>query len=214
MNPRKRDESDELAERRLSPEQAAAAAMVAEARQRGLELTGPDGLLKLFTKNVLETALNEEIAGHLGYEKNQADPGRQSANVRNGARSKTVISDAAGEVRIDVPRDRGGTFEPQIVKKRQRRLTDVDEIVLSLYSKGLTTGEISAQASRPPIRSHQAPTSHSHRVAEPGARVGQSGSLASSLALDSGTWSLWGGRPNSVRSMCSWKRQRLGRVGS
>ena len=144
MNPRKRDTSDELAGRGLSPEQAAAAAMVAEARRRGLELTGPDGLLKLFTKNVLETALNEEITEHLGYEKSQADPGRQSANVRNGARSKTVISDAVGEVRIDVPRDRGGTFEPQIVKKRQRRLTDVDEIVLSLYSKGLTTGEISA----------------------------------------------------------------------
>jgi transposase-like protein len=65
-------------------------------------------------------------------------------NVRNGARAKTVISDAVGEVRIDVPRDREGTFEPQIVKKRQRRLTEVDEIVLSLYAKGLTTGEISA----------------------------------------------------------------------
>ena len=138
----KRDKSDEG--RQLSPEQAAAAAMVAEARQRGLELTGPDGLLKLFTKNVLETALNEEITEHLGYEKNQAEPGRGSANVRNGARAKTVISDAVGEVRIDVPRDRDGTFGPQIVKKRQRRLTDVDEIVLSLYAKGLTTGEISA----------------------------------------------------------------------
>jgi putative transposase len=55
-----------------------------------------------------------------------------------------VISDAAGEVVIDVPRDREGTFTPQIVKKRQRRLSDVDEIVLSLYAKGLTTGEISA----------------------------------------------------------------------
>ena len=65
-------------------------------------------------------------------------------NVRNGARSKTVISDAVGEVHIGVPLDREGTFEPQIVKKRQRRLTDVDEIVLSLYAKGLTTGEISA----------------------------------------------------------------------
>ena len=142
VNAHKRDKSDEG--RQLSPEQAAAAAMVAEARQRGLELTGPDGLLKLFTKNVLETALNEEITEHLGHEKNQAEPGRQSANVRNGARAKTVISDAVGEVRIDVPRDREGTFEPQIVKKRQRRLTDVDEIVLSLYAKGLTTGEISA----------------------------------------------------------------------
>src|SRR6266704_3260733 len=144
VNPHKSDKSDERAGRQLSPEQAAAAAMVAEARQRGLELTGPDGLLKLFTKNVLETALNEEMTGHLGYEKNRAEAGHQSANVRNGARAKTVISDAVGEVRIDVPRDREGTFEPQIVKKRQRRLTDVDEIVLSLYAKGLTTGEISA----------------------------------------------------------------------
>ncbi|WP_429728364.1 IS256 family transposase [Amycolatopsis thermalba] len=118
--------------------------MVAEARQRGLELTGPNGLLKLFTKNVLETALNEEMTEHLGHEKHRAEPGRDSANVRNGTRKKTVLSDAAGEVEIEVPRDRESTFEPQIVKKRQRRLTDVDEIVLSLYAKGMTTGEISA----------------------------------------------------------------------
>ncbi len=128
----------------MSPEQAAAVAMVAEARQRGLELTGPNGLLKLFTKNVLETALNEEMTEHLGHEKHRAEPGRDSANVRNGTRKKTVLSDAAGEVEIEVPRDRESTFEPQIVKKRQRRLTDVDEIVLSLYAKGMTTGEISA----------------------------------------------------------------------
>lgn len=128
----------------LSAEQAAAAAMVAEARQRGLELTGPNGLLKLFTKNVLETALNEEMTAHIGHEKNRAEPGRESTNVRNGTRAKTVISDAVGEVRIEVPRDRDATFEPRIVKKRQRRLTSVDEVVLSLYAKGLTTGEISA----------------------------------------------------------------------
>ncbi len=91
--------------------------MVAEARQRGLELTGPGGLLKLFTRNVLETALNEEITEHLGYEKNQARPGPPVRECANGARAKTVISDAAGEVCIDVPRDRDGTFEPQIVKK-------------------------------------------------------------------------------------------------
>ena len=89
---------------------------------------------------MLETALNEEMTEHLGHEKNQAEPGRESTNVRNGSRGKTVISDAAGEVRIDVPRDREGTFEPQIVKKRQRRLTDVDEIVLSLYAKGCRPG--------------------------------------------------------------------------
>jgi putative transposase len=118
--------------------------MMAEARQRGLELTGPDGLLKLFTKNVLETALNEEMTEHLGHEKNRAEPDRESGDVRNGTRTKTVVSDAVGEVEIEVPQDRESTFEPRIVKKRQRRLTDVDEIVLSLYAKGMTTGEISA----------------------------------------------------------------------
>jgi putative transposase len=140
-------ESESEPARELSPEQAAAAAMVAEAKARGLALTGPDGLLKLFTKNVLETALGEEMTEHLGYDKNRAEPGRVSTNVRNGTRSKTVVSDAAGEVEINVPRDRESAFEPQIVKKRQRRLTGVDEIVLSLYAKGLTTGEISAHFS-------------------------------------------------------------------
>jgi transposase-like protein len=130
--------------RQLSPEQAAAAAMVAQAREQGLALTGPDGLLKLFTQNVLETALGVEMTDHLGYAKHQADPERESTNVRNGSRSKTVISDAVGEVSIAVPRDRDGTFDPRIVKKRQRRLGEVDEIVLSLYARGLTTGEISA----------------------------------------------------------------------
>ena len=137
-------EGESKSARELSPEQAAAAAMVAEAKARGLALTGPGGLLKLFTKNVLETALNEEMTEHLGHAKNRADPERESANVRNGSRSKTVISDAAGEVEIDVPRDRDSSFEPQIVRKRQRRLTNVDEIVLSLYAKGMTTGEVSA----------------------------------------------------------------------
>jgi hypothetical protein len=99
----------------LLPEQAAASAMVAEARERGLELTGPNGSLKLFTKNVLETALNEEMTEHLGHEKNQAEAGRESTNVRNGARPKIVVSDAAGEVQIGVPQDRQGTFKPRSV---------------------------------------------------------------------------------------------------
>ncbi len=111
---------------------------------QGLSLTGPDGLLKQFTKTVLETALNEEMTEHLGHDKNQAPLDRESTNVRNGTRPKTVLTEAAGHVPIEVPRDREGTFEPQIVKKRQRRLSGVDEIVLSLYAKGLTTGEISA----------------------------------------------------------------------
>jgi putative transposase len=126
-----------------SPELDAAKELVRLAKEQGLALTGPDGLLKALTKTVLETALNEELTEHLGYEKH--DPaGQGSGNLRNGTRSKTVLTDTTGAVQIDVPRDRAGTFEPQIVRKRQRRLTGVDEIVLSLYAKGLTTGEISA----------------------------------------------------------------------
>ena len=123
-----------------SPELDAARELVRMAREQGLSLTGPDGLLKQLTKTVLETALNEELTEHLGYDKH--DPaGRDSGNVRNGTRAKTVLTDTTGPVEIDVPRDRAGTFEPQIVRKRQRRLNGVDEIVLSLYAKGLTTGE-------------------------------------------------------------------------
>ncbi|MGW1744001.1 IS256 family transposase, partial [Nocardia sp. NPDC001965] len=127
-----------------SAEQLAAAELVRMAKEQGLSLTGPEGLLQQFTKTVLETALNEEMTEHLGFEPNQAPEDRESTNVRNGTRSKTVLTETTGPVPIEVPRDRDGSFEPQIVKKRQRRLTGVDEIVLSLYAKGLTTGEISA----------------------------------------------------------------------
>ena len=92
---------------------------------------------------MLETALNQEITEHLGYEKH-GRPAAGSGNARNGTRPKTVLTESTGQVGIEVPRDRDGTFEPQIVRKRQRRLAGVDEIVLSLYAKGLTTGEISA----------------------------------------------------------------------
>jgi transposase-like protein len=126
-----------------SPEQAAAEELVRQAREQGLSLTGPDGLLKQLTKTVLETALNQELTEHLGHEKN-GSPDPDTGNVRNGTRPKTVLTESSGQVTIDVPRDRAGTFEPQIVKKRQRRLSGVDEIVLSLYARGLTTGEISA----------------------------------------------------------------------
>jgi putative transposase len=127
-----------------SAEEMAAKELVRQAREQGLSLTGPDGLLKQFTKSVLETALNEEMTEHLGHEKHRAAEDRDSTNIRNGTRPKTVLTEATGQVQLDVPRDRDGTFEPQIVKKRQRRLTGVDEIVLSLYAKGLTTGEITA----------------------------------------------------------------------
>jgi len=137
--------NDVTARKRPEPsaEERAAAELVRMAKEQGLSLTGPDGLLKQLTKTVLETALAEEMTDHLGYAKHEpADTG--GGNVRNGTRAKTVLTEHSGHVEIDVPRDRAGTFEPRIVKKRQRRLSGVDEIVLSLYAKGLTTGEISA----------------------------------------------------------------------
>ena len=134
---RKKDKPEPTAEQKLAEE------LVARAREQGVSLTGPDGLLKQLTKTVLETALNQEMAEHLGHDKH-GPAGNEAGNVRNGTRPKTVLTEASGQVPVEVPRDRQGTFEPQIVKKRQRRLTGVDEIVLSLYAKGLTTGEISA----------------------------------------------------------------------
>jgi transposase-like protein len=129
--------------KKKAAEQQAAVELVRLAQEQGLSLTGPDGLLKQLTKTVLETALNEEMTEHLGYEKHDP-PEAGTGNIRNGTRSKAVLTDTTGPVEIDVPRDRAATFEPQIVKKRQRRLSGVDEVVLSLYAKGLTTGEISA----------------------------------------------------------------------
>ncbi len=118
------------------------AMLVDRARSEGMQLTGTGGLLQQLTKRVLESALEGEITDHLGYDKH--DPaGRNSGNSRNGTRSKTVLTEV-GPVEVKVPRDVEGSFEPRIVRKRQRRLTGVDEMVLSLSAKGLTHGEISA----------------------------------------------------------------------
>jgi putative transposase len=117
-----------------------AEALLEQAREQGVSLLGPGGLLAGLTKNVLETALEAEITEHLGHERHGP---AESGNVRNGTRSKTVFTEV-GPVEIDVPRDREGSFEPQIVKKRQRRLDGIDEVVLSLTARGLTTGEIAA----------------------------------------------------------------------
>ena len=129
-----------------SADMATAIELVRMAKEQGLALTGLDGLLEQLTKTVIETALNDEITEHLGFEKH--DPvGRESGNIRYGTRRKTVLTDSVGAIDIELPGDRAGTSEPQIVKKRQcslRRLGEVDEIVLSLYAKGLTTREISA----------------------------------------------------------------------
>jgi putative transposase len=126
-----------------SAEMDAAVQLVRQAREQGLALTGPGGLLKQFTKTVLETALDEEMNEHLGRVKHEKTLDGRAKNARNGTTSKTVTTDAVGPVEITVPRDRDASFEPVIVRKRQRRLNDVDEVVLSLYAKGLTTGEIS-----------------------------------------------------------------------
>ena len=121
-------------------EQQIAEQLLAQAKEQGVSLVGPGGLLAGLTKTVLETALEVEMAEHLGYEKHQAS---ESGNARNGTRSKTVLTEV-GAVQIDVPRDREGSFQPKIVRKRQRRLDGIDEIVLSLTARGLTTGEVAA----------------------------------------------------------------------
>src|SRR5690348_9684403 len=112
------------------------------ARTGGLRLTGEGGLLGKLTKMVVEGALEGELDDHLGYARH--DPaGRDGGNSRNGHRAKTVITEA-GPVEISVPRDRDSSFEPKIVAKRQRRLTGVEDMVVSLSAKGLTHGEIAA----------------------------------------------------------------------
>ena len=116
--------------------------LVERARVEGVDLVGPGGLLTGLTKTVLETAFEAEMAEHVGYDKH--DPaGRNGQNSRNGTRAKTVLTEV-GPVEIEVPRDRDGSFDPVIVRKRQRRLDGIDQIVLSLTARGLTTGEIAA----------------------------------------------------------------------
>lgn len=139
MTPTKKPDAE-----KRNAEREAALTFVRMAKEEGLDLTGPDGLPKQFTKSVLETALDEEMAEHLGRAKHKKSKDGRAANTRNGTTAKTVVTDSVGPVRIEVPRDRDGSFEPVVVRKRQRRLPGVDEVVLSLYARGLTTGEISA----------------------------------------------------------------------
>jgi len=122
----------------LSP--ATIESLIADAETSGMGLDGPDGLFNRMTRAVLERALQVEIDGHLGYEKGDPE-GRGSGNSRNGVGSKTVLTNS-GPVRINVPRDRQGSFEPKIVPKRSRRLGSVDDMILSLYARGMTTRDI------------------------------------------------------------------------
>jgi putative transposase len=113
--------------------------LVARARAEGVDLTGDDGLLTAMVRQVLQTGLEVELTDHLGYEPH--DPAnRGSGNSRNGTSRKTDV----GDVELLVPRDRNGTFEPRTVPKHQRRLDGLTGNVISLYAKGMTTGDIQA----------------------------------------------------------------------
>src|SRR5881275_413071 len=106
------------------------------------EITGPGGLLSQLTRRLVERALEVELTDHLGYEPHQEPPGG-AGNTRNGSTAKTLLTEH-GEVPIETPRDRKGTFEPQIVRKRQRRFEGFDDKILALYSRGLSTRDIEA----------------------------------------------------------------------
>ena len=123
-------------------QQQLAEQLVEQAGAEGSNLVGPDGMLAGLTKNVLETALEAEMSEHLGYDEHEpvVGTGRTPAT---STRTKTVQTEV-GPVEIEVPRDREGSFEPGVVKKRQRRLEGIDEFVLSLTARGLTTGEVAA----------------------------------------------------------------------
>jgi putative transposase len=104
------------------------------------DLIGENGLLKQLTKQLLERAMSAEMTAHVGYEKHDAT-GNNTGNSRNGTSAKT-IKGTFGEMPIEVPRDRNGTFEPQIIEKHQTRFTGFDENIISLYARGMSTREI------------------------------------------------------------------------
>lgn len=106
------------------------------------EIAGPGGLLADLTKRLLERAMEVELTDHLGYETHREPPGG-AENQRNGSTPKTLMTEH-GPVALDTPRDRNGSFEPKIVRKRQRRFVGFDEKILALYSRGLSTRDISA----------------------------------------------------------------------
>jgi putative transposase len=114
--------------------------LIARAQAEGVELLGPDGLLGQMTKAVLERALSEELTDHLGYAPHER---AATGNARNGTSPKRLITEA-GQIDLDVPRDRAGTFEPRIVPKGQRRVDGIDKLVISLYARGMTVRDIKA----------------------------------------------------------------------
>jgi putative transposase len=107
------------------------------------DLTGPDGLLKRLKGALVERALKAELTEHLGYDEHAA-AGRGSGNSRNGCGSKTLQTEE-GPIAIEVPRDRNGTFEPQLIKKHQRRFDGFDDKILGMYARGMSVRDIQAQ---------------------------------------------------------------------
>ena len=130
MSTRKHDVPNELLDELLSD------------YQKPEDLIGENGLLKQLTKRLVERALDAEMTAHLGHERH-APVANASGNTRNG-RSRKTLKGEFGELPIEVPRDREGSFEPQIVPKHQTRWTGFDEKVLSLYARGMTVREIQA----------------------------------------------------------------------
>ena len=117
-------------------------ALLADAEAVGIAIDGPDWLISRMIKAVLERGLDVEMADHLGYDR--GDPaGQGSGNSRNGFTSKTVIT-SAGQAELAVPRDRNGSFDPQLVPKRKRRLGSTNDMIVSLYARGMTTRDIKA----------------------------------------------------------------------
>jgi putative transposase len=106
------------------------------------EIVGPGGVLSQLTKRLVERALEVELTDHLGYERHQEPPGG-AGDTRNGSTPKTLTTEH-GPVEISTPRDRDGSFEPRLVRKRQRRFEGFDEKILALYSRGMSTRDIEA----------------------------------------------------------------------
>lgn len=119
-----------------------AAALVSQARSEGVALTGEGGLLTGLVREVLQAGLDTEMTEHLGYERHAVE-GRGSGNSRNGFYPKTLTTEI-GQIDLEVPRDRNGSFEPVTVPKGQRRVEGLAGAVISLYAKGMTTGDIQA----------------------------------------------------------------------
>ena len=118
--------------------------LIVDAKTQG-DLFGEGGLIKELSKRLMERMLEAEMTHHLGYEKH-APEGRNTGNSRNGKTSKTVKT-GSGEIELDIPRDRASKFEPMLVCKRQTKLDTLNQLVLSLYAKGMTVRDIQEHVS-------------------------------------------------------------------